>query len=54
MSDYTLNANETISENTKLFYEEQLEAVKTFKELWDAGIITEEEFISKKKEILGM
>ena len=35
-------------------YNEQLEAIKKLKELFDAGYITEEEFAAKKKEILNI
>ena len=34
--------------------EDQIEAVKKFKELLDAGILTQEEFDAKKREILGL
>lgn len=33
---------------------EQIETLKKFKELVDAGILTEEEFSAKKKEIMGL
>jgi len=33
---------------------EQLDAVKKLKELLDAGILTQNEFDSKKKQILGL
>ncbi len=33
---------------------EQLDAVKKLKELLDAGILTQDEFDSKKKQILGL
>ena len=35
-------------------YNEKIENVKKLKELLDAGILTQEEFDSKKKEILGL
>ena len=35
-------------------YEEQVEIVKKLKELLDAGIITNEEFERKKREVLGL
>lgn len=35
-------------------FEEQLEKVKKFKELLDCGILTQEEFDSKKQELLGL
>lgn len=34
--------------------EDQVEAIKKFKELFDAGILTQEEFDAKKREILGL
>ena len=34
--------------------DDKIEQVKKYKELWDAGIINEEEFTAKKKEILGV
>lgn len=34
--------------------EDQIEAIKKFKELLDAGILTQEEFDAKKREILGL
>ncbi|MGN1456555.1 MAG: SHOCT domain-containing protein [Acutalibacteraceae bacterium] len=39
---------------TTISYEEQYESLKKLKELLDAGIITDEEFTIKKKEILGI
>ena len=37
----------------KMSLEEQLEALKKLKELFDAGVLTQEEFDAKKQEILG-
>ena len=34
--------------------EDQVETIKKFKELLDAGILTQEEFDAKKHEILGL
>jgi hypothetical protein len=34
--------------------DEQIAAVKKLKELLDAGIMTEEEFNIKKKEVMGL
>ncbi|NMB29786.1 MAG: hypothetical protein GX991_07020 [Clostridiaceae bacterium] len=42
-----------LPEKTALSHDEQIVTLKQFKELFDAGIITEEEFEEKKKEILG-
>lgn len=47
------NSNNNISENTKMSHKEQMELLKDFKELLDSGILTEEEFNLKKKEILN-
>ena len=40
-------------QNTASF-EEKIELVKKMKDLLDAGIITEAEFETKKKELLGL
>ena len=40
--------------DTKASLEEQIELLKKLKELVDAGILTEEEFNEKKKQILGI
>lgn len=47
---------EPISNNvaSKTSFDEQIENVKKLKELMDAGILTEEEFNMKKKEIMGL
>jgi hypothetical protein len=42
-----------LPEKAALSHDEQFVALKQFKELFDAGIITEEEFEEKKREILG-
>ncbi len=34
-------------------FDEQIETVKKLKDLWDAGILSQEEFESKKKEVMG-
>ena len=41
-------------ENPKMSYEEQIATLKKLKELVDIGILSEEEFQIKKKEILGI
>ena len=50
--------HETRSDNTdkkeQLSYEEQIDALNKMKTLLDAGILTQEEFDTKKKEILGL
>lgn len=35
-------------------FDEQIEALKKLKELMDAGILTQEEFDAKKKEVMGL
>ncbi|MBR3263239.1 MAG: SHOCT domain-containing protein [Lachnospiraceae bacterium] len=35
-------------------YDEKIEAVKKLKELLDVGILTQEEFDKKKKELLSL
>ena len=47
-------AGEGVSNGQALSIEEQIAAVKSLKELLDAGILTQEEFDAKKKEILGL
>jgi hypothetical protein len=42
-----------LPEKAALSHDEQFVALKQFKELFDAGIITEEEFEEKKREVLG-
>ena len=41
-------------EKPALSLDEQIEALKKLKELVDAGILTQEEFDIKKKEIMGL
>jgi hypothetical protein len=43
-------AQETIPQNKPDVFDE----VRKFKQLWDEGIITEDEFATKKKELLGL
>lgn len=38
----------------KMSVDEQIEAVKKLKELLDAGALTQDEFETKKKEIMGL
>jgi hypothetical protein len=35
-------------------FDEQIETLKKLKDLLDAGILTQEEFDAKKKEIMGL
>ena len=46
-------SNET-DKKVQLTYDEQFEALSKMKSLLDAGILTQEEFDAKKKEILGL
>lgn len=48
-SSTTLDAN-----STKVSYEDQINLLKSLNELLQSGIITQEEFEAKKKEILGL
>lgn len=50
--DFVYKDSASKTEVNKLSYEKQLEAVKKFKELLDVGVISQEEFDAKKKEIL--
>ena len=46
---------ETVKQNSAIMsFDEQIEAVKKLKELADAGILSQEEFESKKKEIMNL
>lgn len=49
-----LPAEQSPETNPSASYEEQIAAIKQMKELLDAGILTQEEFDAKKKEILGL
>lgn len=42
------------SESSEMTYDEKIEAVKKLKELLDVGILTQEEFDKKKKELLSL
>lgn len=47
--------NQAINEQSQIMtLDEQIEVVKKLKELCDVGALTEEEFIVKKKEVLGL
>lgn len=48
------DADEDEDEDEKLSIDEQISALKSLKELLDAGILTQDEFDLKKKEILGL
>jgi membrane protease subunit (stomatin/prohibitin family) len=46
--------NASQSESADMSFDEQIEAVKKLKDLLDAGILSQEEFDSKKKVIMGL
>ena len=43
-----------VSSKEELSYDEQIEAVKKMKEFLDAGVLTQEEFDAKKREIFNL
>lgn len=43
-----------IDQGKKMSFDEQIETLKKLKDLLDAGILTQEEFDAKKKEIMGL
>lgn len=43
-----------VGQGTQLTFDEQIETVKKMKELLDAGVLSEEEFAAKKREIMGL
>lgn len=43
-----------VAVETKMSFDEQVEALKKLKELVDAGILTQEEFDNKKREVMGL
>lgn len=43
-----------IDQGIKMSFDEQIETLKKLKDLLDAGILTQEEFDAKKKEIMGL
>lgn len=49
-----LNSQNASSQSKEMSFDEQMENLKKLKELLDAGILTQEEFDIKKKEILGL
>ena len=40
--------------STSMSFDEQIETLKKLKELVDLGVLTQEEFDAKKKEIMGL
>lgn len=50
-----LNANASMTQAKKeMSFDEQIETLKKLKDLVDAGILTEDEFNTKKREIMGL
>lgn len=47
-------ALESQTDSQSLTLDEQIDAVQKVKELYDAGILSEEEFLVKKKQIMGL
>ncbi|MCP1110512.1 SHOCT domain-containing protein [Ohessyouella blattaphilus] len=43
-----------VPQRPEMSFDEQIEAVKKLKDLVDAGILSQEEFDFKKKEIMGL
>ena len=52
--DYTLKASKTKLETTKKITSDPIVEIRMYAKLRDDGIITEEEFQAKKKELLGL
>ena len=48
------NLGPTAETKSKMSLDEQIETLKKLKELVDIGILTQEEFDAKKKEIMGL
>lgn len=48
------NLNAKADSKPEMSFEQQIETVKKLKDLWDAGILTKEEFDVKKKEVMGL
>lgn len=48
------NLGPTVETKSKMSLDEQIETLKKLKELVDIGILTQEEFDAKKKEIMGL
>lgn len=50
----TISNTPQIESKSSADYKEQIETIKKMKDLLDAGVLTQEEFEAKKKEILGL
>jgi membrane protease subunit (stomatin/prohibitin family) len=46
--------DDSIAQQAKMSFEEQIETVKKLKDLLDAGVLSQGEFDAKKKEIMGL
>ena len=53
-SKHTGDSQHTAETGTQTDYNEQIETLKKLKDLLDAGVLTQEEFDAKKKEVLGL
>lgn len=54
LSNFNMNAQRTVTTEEVGQQKSKVELMKEYKDLLDAGIINEEEFAQKKKEILGI
>lgn len=54
MSGNVQNTQTNTNKNTQASTQDAVEALKTYKELWDQGILTEEEFNAKKEQLLKL
>ncbi len=54
LSNFSMNTQRTVTTSEVTQQKSKVELMKEYKDLLDAGIINEEEFAQKKKEILGI
>lgn len=52
--NFAQHLDNTAGTNSKMSLDEQISNLKKLKELLDAGILTQEEFDKKKKEIMDL
>lgn len=52
--NFAKGLDSNVSDKPTMSFDEQIEALKKLKELMDAGILTQEEFDAKKKEVMGL
>ena len=52
--NYAQGLDQQAGRKVEMSFDDQIETVKKLKELWDNGILSEEEFNLKKKEVLGL